>query len=294
MADLLLVPNSERRKPGYNEHDTAGGWSYRFHRDSQENEPVWSRGAASGNADAKPVYAPLTASSLAPGDPIVISDQNGHYALANGFVDRITRRAIDVTVSRRLHGLPQRLDEFETGSNEDFVGLKVLMRRDTGMAAHEIAEQEQQDETVFKDAATRCTYRIDKDEIKTGMGLARNNILQLMDRSRPRLAELIIDRAPPRFEREGGVDAMPSELNMEQRRVISKIRAAKDYALVLGMPGTGKTTTIVHIIQALVQEGKTILLTSYQHTAVDNVLVKLKQKNIDFLRLGNRDKASFE
>jgi DNA replication ATP-dependent helicase Dna2 len=52
------------------------------------------------------------------------------------------------------------------------------------------------------------------------------------------------------------------------------------------MPGTGKTTSIAHIISLLVARGKTILLTSYTHTAVDNLLLKLITEEIPFIRLG--------
>jgi DNA replication ATP-dependent helicase Dna2 len=62
--------------------------------------------------------------------------------------------------------------------------------------------------------------------------------------------------------------------------------SAKDYALVLGMPGTGKTTTIAHIIRTLVAKGKSVLLTSYTHTAVDNILLKIRSDKIGILRLG--------
>jgi len=67
---------------------------------------------------------------------------------------------------------------------------------------------------------------------------------------------------------------------------------AEDYALVLGMPGTGKTTTIAHIIRALVEDGKSVLLTSYTHTAVDNILLKIKNDGIKILRLGAIAKVS--
>ena len=68
---------------------------------------------------------------------------------------------------------------------------------------------------------------------------------------------------------------------------------AKDYLLILGMPGSGKTTTIAHIVKTLVARGKTVLLTSYTHTAVDNILLKLhdSNSNVDILRLGSRDKV---
>jgi len=57
------------------------------------------------------------------------------------------------------------------------------------------------------------------------------------------------------------------------------------------MPGTGKTTTIVHIIRALVENGKSVLLTSYTHTAVDNILLKIKNDGIRMLRLGALSKV---
>jgi DNA replication ATP-dependent helicase Dna2 len=65
---------------------------------------------------------------------------------------------------------------------------------------------------------------------------------------------------------------------------------AKDYALVLGMPGTGKTTTIVEIIKSLAAKKKKILLTSYTHNAVDNVLLKLRG-DVKMTRLGSVDKV---
>lgn len=52
--------------------------------------------------------------------------------------------------------------------------------------------------------------------------------------------------------------------------------SAKDYALILGMPGTGKTSTMVHAVKALLARGASILLTSYTNSAVDNLLLKLK------------------
>ncbi|GAB4860615.1 hypothetical protein Ancab_035775 [Ancistrocladus abbreviatus] len=55
-----------------------------------------------------------------------------------------------------------------------------------------------------------------------------------------------------------------------------EILTAKDYALILGMLGTGKTSTMVYAVKALLLRGASILLTSYTNTAVDNLLIKLK------------------
>lgn len=63
-----------------------------------------------------------------------------------------------------------------------------------------------------------------------------------------------------------------------------QILQAKDYALILGMPGTGKTSTMVHAVNALLIRGASILLTSYTNSAVDNLLIKLKTQVSFFVR----------
>jgi DNA replication ATP-dependent helicase Dna2 len=40
------------------------------------------------------------------------------------------------------------------------------------------------------------------------------------------------------------------------------------------------------MVKAVLLEGKSILITSYTHSAVDNLLLKLCELKIDFLRLG--------
>ncbi|TFK52072.1 Dna2-domain-containing protein [Heliocybe sulcata] len=143
----------------------------------------------------------------------------------------------------------------------------------------------------------RVVFRIDKDELFSGMGRIRDNLAQMFYvEGDARRRELVVDLRAPEFE-----DSMDDEsaalvsgathLNDHQKVAMEKVMTAHDYALVLGMPGTGKTTIIATLIKALVSSGKTVLLTSYTHSAVDNILLKLKG-NVDFgiLRLGNMDK----
>ena len=59
----------------------------------------------------------------------------------------------------------------------------------------------------------------------------------------------------------------------------------------MGMPGTGKTTTIATLIKLLVGMGKTILLSAYTHSAVDTILAKLHGSEFGILRIGNADKV---
>lgn len=50
---------------------------------------------------------------------------------------------------------------------------------------------------------------------------------------------------------------------------------------------SGKTATIVSLVELLVKLGQSVLVTSHTHTAVDNVLLKLAARNVDLLRLGS-------
>ncbi|KAI5300198.1 Tripartite DNA replication factor [Ascosphaera atra] len=123
-----------------------------------------------------------------------------------------------------------------------------------------------------------------------------------MDKNRfqsKRLRELIIDNLPPNFKAVpssaiAAVSLSQTNLNVDQKNAIEKVLSADDYALVLGMPGTGKTTTIAHIIRALVSKGKSVLLASYTHTAVDNILLKVRNDNFKILRLGAAAKVHSE
>ena len=54
--------------------------------------------------------------------------------------------------------------------------------------------------------------------------------------------------------------------------------SASHYCLVLGMPGTGKTSTIVEMVREMVARGNSVLITAYTNTAVDHILNKLVAK----------------
>jgi DNA replication ATP-dependent helicase Dna2 len=138
-------------------------------------------------------------------------------------------------------------------------------------------------------------FRLDKDEMFGGMGRIRENLAQLFyaggDKKR---LELVVDLRKPRFSPCDSVEpspSLPSTLNENQRLAVSKVLRAEDYALILGMPGTGKTTVVAALIRTLVAMGKTVLLTSYTHSAVDTILAKLSDEPFGILRLGNADKV---
>jgi DNA replication ATP-dependent helicase Dna2 len=219
-------------------------------------------------------------SQIAIGEPIVISDEKGHFALANGYVTQAYRRRITVAVDRRLHNSRVRLPGFDAQENQVFSGIM------------EVTEDGQSVLTPLASISDdQVLYRLDKDEFSNGMATARNNLIHIMSDGpfgSRHLRELIVEGRRPTFKPTPTAYSVSSqaELNVDQKNAIEKVMSAQDYALVLGMPGTGKTTTIAHIIRALVSQGKSVLLTSYTHTAVDNILLKIIHDGIRILRLG--------
>jgi DNA replication ATP-dependent helicase Dna2 len=215
-------------------------------------------------------------SQISLGEPIVVSDEKGHFALANGYVVHISSSHIKVAVDRKLHNARSRTAGFDESKNQSFRG---------------IMEVGKEDPAPLEDPDEQLVYRIDKDEFSNGMAIVRNNLICMMDKDlfqARQLRRLIVEGQAPAFKTTSTAYALSNtmNLNVDQRQAIDKVMRAKDYALVLGMPGTGKTTTIAQIIRALVAQGKSVLLTSYTHTAVDNILLKIQDDNIRVLRIG--------
>lgn len=78
-----------------------------------------------------------------------------------------------------------------------------------------------------------------------------------------------------------------------QERAIKVGISTPDYSLVLGPPGTGKTTVILSWVRYFVGKGKRILVTSQNNKAVDNVLERLMEEpEFNCLRIGNENKVS--
>ncbi|EYB84961.1 hypothetical protein Y032_0306g1976 [Ancylostoma ceylanicum] len=128
------------------------------------------------------------------------------------------------------------------------------------------------------------------------------SLLLLMgsDEFSARQRELIVDLAPPSSIRSDAA-ALPcsvrkillssvqaNELNEEQRRAVESALVCSDYTLIEGFPGSGKTTTIVTLLRCLLEMKCSVLLAANTHSALDNVVAKLR-KYVDaskILRLG--------
>ena len=207
----------------------------------------------------------LLSGHITKGDAVTISIEPNLLALSRGFVLELNPRSVVVGVDHEL----------------DVESLLARSTRSTTRRAED------------------AVFRIDKDEMAAGIGRIRDNLARLFyaggdERRRALIVDLqapAFDEAVLEIERQRLKDEKESVLNENQRQAMRRVLAAKDYTIMLGMPGTGKTTTIAEIIKELVKRGKTVLLSSYTHSAVDTILTKLLEVDFEILRLGNVDKA---
>ena len=107
-----------------------------------------------------------------------------------------------------------------------------------------------------------------------------------------RLVRILTGEAAPGFQT--GLPSMPfANLNASQQAAVDKILAADDLAIVHGPPGTGKTTTLVQAIKALVRrDHRQILVVAPSNTAVDLLSEKLSDQGLNVLRVGNPARVS--
>ncbi|XP_025208408.1 DNA replication ATP-dependent helicase/nuclease DNA2 isoform X2 [Melanaphis sacchari] len=184
-------------------------------------------------------------------DNYVIVSTRHRNAVATGFISSISEKSIDVLLDRDLSKL---------GPNE---------------------------------------FHIDKYESQSIIAFNFSSLALLLEPSEnsAQLRRFIIDKELPSFLSSDNhlnsfieSSGLTLNLNSSQKSAIIKTLAANNYALIKGMPGTGKTSTVATLIQLLVLMGRSVLVTSHTHSAVDNLLLLLHKNKIDFLRLGSKNR----
>ncbi|WP_375444550.1 AAA domain-containing protein [uncultured Fibrella sp.] len=107
-----------------------------------------------------------------------------------------------------------------------------------------------------------------------------------------RLIKTLTGVASPTFHPDSPPVTIP-RLNDSQQRAVTNILAANELAIVHGPPGTGKTTTLVQAIHALIrQDHKQILVVAPSNAAVDLLSEKLHEEGLNVLRVGNPSRVS--
>ncbi|MFK7772736.1 MAG: DEAD/DEAH box helicase [Saprospiraceae bacterium] len=104
--------------------------------------------------------------------------------------------------------------------------------------------------------------------------------------------ELLLTTSPPQKPEELDIK-LPKELTEEQKMIFQQAISAKDYFLLWGPPGTGKTSMMLkNIVSYLLNEtDENILLLAYTNRAVDEICEAIvsidKYAKDEYLRLGS-------
>lgn len=211
-------------------------------------------------------------------DHIVISDERGQICVSKGIIRSISTTEILVETPTPIDNSFAAMPGFNAEKTQVF---RSLLHRSADKYAASVMKG-------------NTTLRIDKDEFGMAISMARNNLLQLFVRSADdRRRQLIVGLETPRFADKAPDYKLPkgTKFNSDQERAIDTVMKAKDYCLILGMPGTGKTTTIAGLIRLLMARKQTVLLVSYTHSAVDNILVKIKDDDYGKVRVGAKGRV---
>ncbi|MBE0516017.1 MAG: IGHMBP2 family helicase [Methanophagales archaeon] len=104
----------------------------------------------------------------------------------------------------------------------------------------------------------------------------------------PRLRrDKLLGTTPPDFTGIKRIEFFNPELNKSQREAVLRCLAARDFFLIHGPPGTGKTITCVEVIMQLFTRGYRVLATADSNVAVDNLVERLDKLGVDVVRIGH-------
>lgn len=131
-------------------------------------------------------------------------------------------------------------------------------------------------------------YAIEHDTMDTTFRNMYQGLYSYLSATQKRRDLLLAQRQP---EFDDSLDASIAQTTDDFTRIALKAKAAKDYFLLIGPPGTGKTScALKKMVETFHQERDSqILLLSYTNRAVDEICKSLASicPEVDFIRIGS-------
>ncbi|MGI6222423.1 MAG: AAA domain-containing protein [Prevotella sp.] len=146
----------------------------------------------------------------------------------------------------------------------------------------------QQNPDIFAHAASLgraerpCLYAVEKSNGEMGTSSALAAMLAFA-KSDKLFRDLLLGQRAPHANPNV---TLRHSYNPYYDRIILKAMQATDYFLLVGPPGTGKTSMALQYI-VREYEGQDILLMAYTNRAVDEICGMLEENGFDYLRIGN-------
>lgn len=118
-----------------------------------------------------------------------------------------------------------------------------------------------------------------------------NRLQKLTPASTSPLTQVLFNQSTPTSvspsDLEAPIEYTSDTLNPSQKAAIQHALASREISLIHGPPGTGKTHTLIELIQQLVKRGSRILVCGPSNISVDNIVERLAPHKIPMVRLGH-------
>ena len=175
-------------------------------------------------------------------------------------------------------------EERASSANEEngWRGIVSSMRRDAiQVAIHQFIETDSDRPTFRLDRATDEISRFrQRQAMEFARGASGGSRLEV-------LRDVLLGSVGAVFERIDPIHVFNQKLNPSQIEAVQFALSAEDVAIIHGPPGTGKTTTLVELIQQITRSGQSVLAVAASNLAVDNLLERLIAAGEQAVRLGH-------
>lgn len=132
-------------------------------------------------------------------------------------------------------------------------------------------------------------YAVEHAGGDSSAGSAMRSLFEFVTAPTARKALLLGQRPPER----DATQRLTRMYNPSYDDIIERTKQARDYFLLVGPPGTGKTSMAIRFIveEELTKDDASILLMAYTNRAVDELCAMLDDAGIDYIRLGSEYSA---
>ncbi|XP_065062529.1 DNA replication ATP-dependent helicase/nuclease DNA2-like isoform X2 [Rhopilema esculentum] len=249
--------------------------------ESKEDETLWTYSFC--KCENKNFAVPLNSLSIGVGDRVVISEENCKtFGLCTGYIHSVTNMEVHIQCRERIRPRGKIYDSiFRIEKDESLSGQKIPLGNLMKLLLSSTEADAKLRKLIIEFVAPKFSL-VRENEFLEITGKIKCPGTAMLTNQNSGQKYLVSDTSIKEIAR------IYHGLNPDQARAVRQCLSAEDYVMILGMPGTGKTTTIACLVNILTLLGKSVLIASYTHSAVDNILLKLKKMNLDFIRLGNK------